>query len=105
MSALPREFGIRVVVETMSPRYEIGDVAFCMPCRSTTAGKDYIIAARPGRRPSPGVEVSKPILRLVRVDRVTTTLLYARQYNPAKVRRLSRAKWQVAYLVTGKRCR
>ena len=96
MSALPPEFGLKVVFDTMDPVYRLGDTVICVPCQSTKTGNDYVIAAKPGGRLRPGVEVIRPIMRLVCVDRVTATHLYARQYNPAKVRRLSRAKWQVA---------
>ena len=100
MSALPREFGIKVIADTMDPVYRLDDTITCVACSSFKAGGDYLIAAKPSGCPPGGGNVSRPIMRLVRVDRVTPTHLYARQYNPAKVRRLSRAKWQPAARVT-----
>ena len=101
MSALPHEFGIKVVVNTMDPVYRLGDTVTCVACSSFKAGDDYLIAAKPSGRAPRGGNVSRPIMRLLRIDRVTATHLYARQYNPEKVRRLSRAKWQPAARVTG----
>jgi hypothetical protein len=84
---------IHLVVDTMSPRYDAGDVLFVRPCKTVEAGHDYILQKK-GSKPA--------TLRLFTVERVTGSCIYGRQYQPAKVCRLSRRVWTPAYKVTGK---
>jgi hypothetical protein len=84
--------GVHLVVATMEPAYSAGDVALVRPCDTVEAG-DYML-----RRKS-----SKPALyRLLRVERVTSTYIFGRQFNPAKLCRLPRKTWAPAFKVTGK---
>jgi hypothetical protein len=76
-----------------APAYSMGDVALIRPCDTVEAGSDYMLR-RKGR--SPGT------YRLVRVDRVTPTYIFARQFNPPMVRRMARQQWTPAYKVTVK---
>lgn len=101
MSALPAEFGVKVGTDIMEPVYSQGDLLLCAPCSSLSDGRDFIIASKaPGRLP-PGSEVRQAIMRIARIERLTERHLFVREFNPARVRRLSRAKWRPAARVTG----
>ena len=102
MSALPSEFGVIVRTDRMAPVYDPGDTIICKPCSSLRAGRDYIVAARGSGRLALGPPDSTPtMMRIVRIERLTDTHLFAREFNPARVRRMSRSKWKAAAKVTG----
>jgi hypothetical protein len=48
------------------------------------------------------VDGAQATLRTVRVERVTARQIFAREYNPPKVRRFSRSKWRGVYRITGR---
>jgi hypothetical protein len=85
--------GVHLVVSTMAPVYNAGDVALVRPCHYVIAGHDYMLR-RKGSKPA--------TYRLLRVERVTPTHIFGRQFNPAKVCRLPFKAWAPAYKVTGK---
>jgi hypothetical protein len=84
--------GVHIVVETMAPAYNKGDVALVQPCDTVEAG-DYMLR-RKGTRPA--------TYRLLRIVRVTPTYIFGRQFNPPMLQRLPRKMWLPAYKVTGK---
>lgn len=101
MSTLPAQFGIKVGTDIMEPVYSQGDLLLCTPCSSLSNGRDFIIASKaPGQLP-PGSEVRQAVMRIARIERLTERHLFVREFNPARVRRLSRAKWQPAARITG----
>jgi phage repressor protein C with HTH and peptisase S24 domain len=101
MSALPPEFGILVKVDTMAPAYRRGDTILCKTRSSLRAGRDYVIAARGDGRIAFNNEAEPTIMRIVRVEGLTDRHLFAREFNPPKIRRLSRAKWKPVARITG----
>jgi hypothetical protein len=84
--------GVHIVVSTMAPAYNKGDVALVQLC-DTVEACDYMLR-RKGTRPA--------IYRLLRVERVTPTYIFGRQFNPPMLQRLPRKTWAPAYKVTGK---
>jgi len=89
--------GVLVPHDLMSPAYRKGDIVLCAPCDTIKKGEDYIITTGPTDGPRhAGVQ------RFVSVVRVTAREIFAREYNPPKVRRLSRRKWRGLYWITGK---
>jgi hypothetical protein len=84
--------GVHLVVSTMAPVYNAGDVALVRPCDTVEPG-DYMLR-RKGSKPA--------LYRLVRVERVTPTYIFGRQFNPPMLQRLPRKVWAPAYKVTGK---
>ncbi len=85
--------GVHLVVSTMEPAYSAGDVALVRPCDTVEAGHDYMLR-RKGSKPA--------TYRLLRIERVTPTYIFGRQFNPAKLCRLPFKAWEAAYKVTGK---
>ena len=85
--------GVHLVVSTMAPAYDAGDVVLVRPSHYVIAGHDYMLR-RKGSKPA--------TYRLLRVERVTPTYIFGRQFNPAKVCRLPFKAWAPAYKVTGK---
>ncbi len=85
--------GVHLVVSTMAPAYDAGDVVLVLPSDYVIAGHDYMLR-RKGSKPA--------TYRLLRVERVTSTYIFGRQFNPAKLCRLPHKVWAPAYKVTGK---
>ena len=85
--------GVHLVVSTMAPAYDAGDVVLVRPSHYVIAGHDYMLR-RKGSKPA--------TYRLLRVERVTPTYIFGRQFNPAKICRLPFKAWAPAYKVTGK---
>jgi hypothetical protein len=87
----PATVGVHLVVSTMAPAYDAGDVVLVRPCDAVEAGRDYMLRRK-----------GSNLYRLLRVERVTPTYIFGRQFNPAMVRRLPRKAWAPAYIATGK---
>jgi hypothetical protein len=86
----PATAGIRMAVDTMSPAYRVGDVALVRPSETADTGNDYVLRHK-------GTDT----YRLVRVERITPTYIFGRQYNPPMLQRLPRKTWEPAYKVIG----
>jgi len=89
--------GIEVPHDLMSPAYRKGDIALCALCKKIEAGHDYIIATGLCDGSTP-----QTTMRIARVERITAGEIFAREYNPPKMRRFSRSKWRGVYRITGK---
>lgn len=101
MSALPSEFGLIVGADRMAPVYDPGDTVLCKTRSSLRAGRDYVVAAQWDSRIVFNNEAKPTIMRIVRVERLTDSYLFAREFNPSRIRRLSRAKWKPVARITG----
>jgi hypothetical protein len=86
--------GVHLVVSTMEPAYSAGDVALVRPWDTARVEAGDYMLRRKGSKPA--------TYRLLRVERVTPTYIFGRQFNPPMLQRLPRKAWEPAYRVTGK---
>jgi hypothetical protein len=86
--------GVHLVISTMEPAYSAGDVALVRPWDTARVEAGDYMLRRKGSKPA--------TYRLLRVERVTPTYIFGRQFNPPMLQRLPRKTWEPAYRVTGK---
>ena len=100
-SPLHIDFAIRLVTDDMAPAYRKGDTVFLRhvaPGAKNNLGDDYLMAKGPR---SEFLAPTALTVCLVELQGKTRTHWRAAKLNPRRVRRLSRALWQPAYVVVG----